>query len=50
MDQRVQEIDSEADSDDQPDDGLDHVRSPYKRSQATAYPAITAKNKSPMTT
>jgi hypothetical protein len=36
VDQRVQEVDSEADSDDQADDGLGHCDSPYNLSQAWA--------------
>jgi hypothetical protein len=34
--QRVEKVDSQADSDDQADDGLRHGDSPYNRSQATA--------------
>jgi hypothetical protein len=36
MDQRVQEIEAEADPDDQTDDGLGHGVSPYNRLQASA--------------
>ena len=39
MDQRVQEIDSQADPDDQPDDGLDHLLS---SSQSVASDGVTA--------
>jgi hypothetical protein len=36
VDQRVQEVDPEAESDDQADDWLGHGVSPYNRSQAAA--------------
>jgi hypothetical protein len=39
MDQRVQEIDSQADPDDQPDDGLDHLLS---SSQSVASDGVNA--------
>ena len=39
MDQRVQEVDSQADPDDQPDDGLDHLLS---SSQAVASDGVNA--------
>ena len=39
MDQRVQEVDSQTDPDDQPDDGLDHLLS---SSQSVASDGVNA--------